>query len=168
MGKPKFGKVLNKKALRAFTQKNLEKGAVECIIFSTYYERMASLMHIPVHVSRNPRQNSTKTIRRFSFLLYRLIVQVCNYQYGTVLKYCKLQNVPNTVNIGPTVLYNRIGTCTRISLVLNTPFKFQRIVFSSYSKRMAAMTYVLVHVLQNPRQNSTKITQRFSFFCTAQ
>ena len=76
----------------------------------------------------------------------------------------KLQNLPNTVNTGHTVLYGRVGTCTRISLVLNTPVKFQCIVFSSYYERMAAMTYVLVHVLRNPHQNSTKIIRRFSFF----
>ena len=75
----------------------------------------------------------------------------------------KLQNVPNKVNTGHTVLYGRVGTCTCISLVLNIPVKFQRIVFSSYYKRMAAMTYVLVHVLQNLHENSTKIIQRFSF-----
>ena len=43
------------------------------------------------------------------------------------------------VNTGRTVLYSRVGTGTRTSLVP-------------------------VHVLQNLRQNSTKIIIRFSFF----
>ena len=84
----------------------------------------------------------------------------------SVIRY-KLQHVPNTVSTGHTVLYGRVGMGTHISLVLNTPVKIERIVFSLYYKRMAAMMHVLVHVLQNPRQNSTKIIRRFSFFCTA-
>ena len=89
-GKPTFGKVLIKKAWRARTQKILETGGVERIIFSMYYKKMAVLTYVPVHVSQNPRQNSTKIIRRFSFLLYRVVVQVWNYQYSTALKYCIL------------------------------------------------------------------------------
>ena len=57
-----------------------------------------------------------------------------------------------------------VDTGTRISLVLNTPVKIECIVFSTYYKRMVALTYVPVHVLQNPCQNLTKITQCFSFF----
>ena len=68
-------------------KKILETRAIERIIFSTYQERMAALQYVPVHVSQNPRQSLTKIIRRFSFLLYRLVVQVCNYKYGTALKY---------------------------------------------------------------------------------
>ena len=62
-GKPKFGKVLNNKARRARTQKILETGGVERIIISTYYKRMTTaLTYVPVHLSQNPRQNSTKII----------------------------------------------------------------------------------------------------------
>ena len=79
----------------------------------------------------------------------------------------KLQNVANIVNTGHTVLYGRVGTCTRISLVPNTPVKFQCIVFSAYFERMAAMTYVLVHVLRNPVKIKNNNKKASLFFCTA-